>query len=90
VASALRGGFMGISQPLLISLMAQSAGEAQGKAVGLRTNVNRLAILIMPVIMGGIAEILGIAASFYILGAMLIALMGIVGYRSRDTFAEAK
>ncbi len=89
VASALRGGFMGVSQPLLISLLAQSAGDAQGKAVGLRTTVNRLAILGVPVIMGAIAEVLGIAASFYVVGGFLIALMVLVAYRSRATFAGA-
>jgi predicted MFS family arabinose efflux permease len=69
--------------------MAQSAGDSQGKAVGLRTTVNRLAILIVPVIMGAVAEILGIAASFYIVGALLIALMLFVGWRSRNAFPKA-
>ena len=78
-----------MSQPLLISLLAQSAGDDQGKAVGLRTTVNRLAILGVPVIMGAIAEVLGIAASFYVVGGFLIALMVLVAYRSRATFAGA-
>lgn len=90
IVSMLRGGFMGVSQPLLISIMAQSAGEAQGKAVGLRTTVNRVAILGVPVLMGGIAEVMGIAASFYVVGALLIALMLLVGWRSREAFAEAR
>ena len=89
VASALRGGFMGVSQPLLISLLARSAGDAQGKAVGLRTTVNRLSILATPVVMGAIAEVLGIAASFYVVGGFLIALMVLVAYRSRGAFAGA-
>ncbi len=88
MASALRGGFMGVSQPLLISLMAQSAGKAQGKAVGLRTTVNRLAILATPVLMGAIAEVIGIANSFYVVGGFLIALMVAVAYRSRAAFAD--
>jgi MFS family permease len=89
-ASMLRGGFMGVSQPLLISIMAQSAGDSQGKAVGLRTTVNRLAILIIPVIMGGVAEVMGIAASFYVVGILLIGLMLYVGWRSRDAFPKQK
>ncbi len=89
VASALRGGFMGVSQPLLIALLARSAGDAQGKAVGLRTTVNRLSILATPVVMGAIAEVLGIAASFYVVGGLLIALMVAVAYRSRGAFAGA-
>lgn len=89
IVSMMRGGFMGVSQPLLISIMAQSAGDAQGKAVGLRTTVNRLAILAVPVIMGGVAEVMGIAASFYVVGAMLVALMLYVGWRSRGAFPQA-
>jgi len=67
----------------------QSAGDAQGKAVGLRTTVNRLSILATPVVMGAIAEVLGIAASFYVMGGFLIALMVLVAYRSRGAFAGA-
>lgn len=89
IASMLRGGFMGVSQPLLISLMAQSAGQSQGKAVGLRTTVNRIAILATPIAMGAVAEVLGIAASFYVVGGLLIALMLGVAYRSRTAFAPA-
>ncbi|MDH3239887.1 MAG: MFS transporter, partial [Alphaproteobacteria bacterium] len=89
IASMLRGGFMGVSQPLLISIMAQSAGNSQGKAVGLRTTVNRLAILVVPVIMGAVAEFFGIAVSFYAVGALLIGLMLLVGWRSRNAFPKA-
>jgi hypothetical protein len=39
--------------------------------------------------MGAIAEILGIAVSFYVVGGFLIALMLLVAYRSREAFAEA-
>jgi MFS family permease len=84
VLSALRGGFMGLSQPLLISIMAQSAGKAQGKGVGLRTTANRLAILITPVIMGAVAEVLGIHASFYVTGLILLAMMLYVALRARS------
>jgi MFS family permease len=81
--SALRGGFMGLSQPLLISILAQSAGKAQGKAVGLRTTANRLSILVTPVIMGAVAEWFGIEASFYATGLILIAMMLWVALKSR-------
>jgi MFS family permease len=83
IFSALRGGFMGLSQPLLISILAQSAGKAQGKAVGLRTTANRLSILVTPVIMGAVAEWLGIEASFYLTGLLLIAMMLWVALKSR-------
>ncbi len=86
--SGLRGGFMGVSQPLLISLMAQSAGKDQGKGVGLRTTANRLAILATPVLMGGIAEVFSLKTSFYVTGAILVAILLYVGVRARKTFAD--
>jgi MFS family permease len=90
IFSALRGGFMGLSQPLLISILAQSAGKAQGKAVGLRTTANRLSILVTPVIMGAVAEWLGIEASFYLTGLLLIAVMLWVALKSRAAMGGAR
>jgi MFS family permease len=78
---------MGVSQPLLISLMARSAGRAQGKGVGLRTTANRLAILVTPVIMGAIAEVAGIEASFYLTGGFLILVLLGVAFRARTALA---
>jgi MFS family permease len=87
LASGLRGGFMGVSQPLLISLLAESAGQAQGKSVGLRTTGNRLAILVTPVVMGAVVEMIGIEASFYVMGGLFIILMLGVAARYRNAFA---
>ena len=89
VASALRGGTMGATQPLLISLLAQSAGNAQGKGVGLRTTANRVSVLVTPILMGAIAEVIGIEASFYVMGAILLILMSITAFNFRHTFEEA-
>jgi len=86
IASGLRGGAMGATQPLLISLLAQSAGKAQGKGVGLRTTANRLSVLLTPVLMGGVAEVIGIEASFYVMGAILLTLMSITAFHFRETF----
>jgi MFS family permease len=85
IASMLRGGMMGVSQPLLISLMAQSAGRDQGKGVGLRTTANRVSILLIPVIMGALAEFVGLAATFYLVGAFLIvAIVGVAVAAHKD------
>ncbi len=86
LASALRGGCLGVSQPLLISLLVQNAPDARGKAVGLRTTVNRLAVLATPVFMGAVAEFVGIANSFYIVGAVLIAMMLAIAHRTHGAF----
>lgn len=86
IASSLRGGFMGVSQPLLISLMAQSAGKAQGKGAGLRTTANRLAVLIVPIFMGAVAEWLGIEMSFYAIGVLLVAMIVVLAVKARPAF----
>jgi MFS family permease len=72
-ATILRGFSQGINQPLIFSILSRSVGPGrQGAAVGLRNTVNRLANIIIPTIMGFAAEIWGIAASFGIVGAILI------------------
>jgi MFS family permease len=86
IASMLRGGFMGMTQPLLISLLVQAAPESRGKAVGLRTSVNRIAILLIPILMGAVAEVFGIAASFYVIGGLLGLTLIAVAYKYRNTF----
>ena len=87
-AAALRGGAQGLNQPVLFSILSQGAGRsAQGIAVGLRNTVNRLASIILPVVMGGVASLWGINASFYLIGALLLALcalLAIVIHRKRS------
>ena len=85
LASGFRGGVMGLTQPLLISLLAQSAGSAQGKSVGLRTTANRIAVLATPIFMGAIAQLIGIETSFYVLGGFLVIMMLIVAARFHKT-----
>ncbi len=75
VVMAVRGGAMGVGQALLISVLASAAGDAQGKAVGLRTTANRIAVMVIPVIMGAVIEVFGLVNSFYIVGTVLMALM---------------
>lgn len=77
VAMALYGGAMGVSQPLMISLMARSTGAAhQGKSAGLRTTANQLSAALVPVVVGGIVELVGLEAGFYVAGGILLAFMG--------------
>lgn len=77
-AIMLRGGTMGLSQPLMISILSQGAGTGnQGKGVGLRTTANRLTSLSIPVIMGTVVELVGLHWAFLVVGAAL--LTGIAG-----------
>lgn len=67
----LRTLLNGVHQPLVITLMLRTAGRgSEGKAIGLRATANRVASIVAPVLMGAIAEIVGIELSFYILGAL--------------------
>lgn len=84
VASALRGGAMGLSQPLMISILAQSAGKGnQGKGVGLRTTANRLTSLSVPIVMGAVVELVGLEWSFLVIGGVLTAAMGAIAIFAR-------
>jgi predicted MFS family arabinose efflux permease len=64
---------MGLAQPLMISIIAKSAGRDQGMAVGVRTTANRLVSFSVPVIMGGVVELVGLEASFLVIGGALMA-----------------
>ena len=80
IASGLRGWVLAASLVLIVSLIAQAVGaENQGKAMGLRVTVNQSMSAIIPVVMGGIAELAGIEASFYWTGGIAVALFAVVG-----------
>jgi MFS family permease len=76
--SAIRGGFMGLAQPLMISILAGASGRDQGKGVGIRTTANRLVSFAVPIIMGGVVELVGLENSFYLVGGVLMALSAAV------------
>lgn len=75
VAAAAYGAGVGLGFPTLLTMLSRTIPRAeQGKSVGLRTSVNRLASLIIPVAMGALAEYFGIRASFLVVGVVLLAL----------------
>ena len=77
IASAVRGGANGMSQPMIISSVLRAAGSSmQGKAAGIRGTMNRVASIAAPVFMGGLAEFVGIESSFFVVGAVATMLMG--------------
>jgi len=76
---ALRGGVLGISQPLMISILGRSLESgSQGKGVGLRTTANRVMNSLLPPIAGGVVLLAGLENTFYIVGGIAIALLGLV------------
>jgi len=86
VASGLRGWVLAASLVLIVSLIARSAGPTKlGKAMGLRVTVNQAMSAIVPVIMGGVTEVVGIEASFYWTGGVALALFAVTGWRARQS-----
>ena len=70
LAQILRGFAQGISQPVMFSAQSKSVGRhEQGAVVGLRQTLNRLSAIIVPPVMGIIADHWGLAESFIIMGA---------------------
>jgi MFS family permease len=74
IAAAAYGAGVGLGFPTLLAMLSRTIPpDQQGKSVGLRTTVNRLASLVIPVLMGAIAEYFGIRASFFVVGVILLA-----------------
>ena len=60
---------------MMFSVQAKAVGpHRQGSVVGLRQTMNRLAAIVIPPLVGSIADHWGAGRSFVILGAVLIVL----------------
>ena len=86
VLAALFGANCGFSLPLIITVLSKAAGpDKQGMSVGLRTTASRFASLVIPLVMGFLADLTGVASSFFIVGvgllALILALWFLVGRR---------
>jgi MFS family permease len=74
-AQIVRGWLQGVVQPMMFSVQAKAVGPyRQGAVVGLRQTMNRLAAIIIPPVMGFLADGWGTTASFVILGVFLALL----------------
>ena len=74
IATASRGYAQGLSQPVMFGILARAVDPSlQGTSIGLRTTSNRFATVLVPLIMGIVADAVGIAYSFYLVGGTLIA-----------------
>ncbi len=85
IVLCIRSLFNGVHQPLVITLMLCTAGPGdQGKVIGLRATANRVTSIAAPVLMGAIAEVVGIENSFYILGVIAtVTMLGILLWMTR-------
>ena len=71
----VRGWLEGVIQPLVLSVQARAVGRhQQGAVVGLRQTGQRLTSIMIPPLMGGIADRWGVSESFFILGALMLLL----------------
>ncbi|MDA0653212.1 MAG: MFS transporter [Proteobacteria bacterium] len=76
IASSLRGATLAMSVVIIVSLIARTVGpDEQGRAMGLRTTCNQTANVVIPVLMGGLAHLVGLETAFYSVGAMGIILL---------------
>ncbi len=84
LAQAVRGALQGVIQPILFSAQAKAVGRhEQGAMVGLRQTMSRVASIIVPPLMGAVADMTGIGDSFLILGALLLGACGILALWAR-------
>jgi MFS family permease len=75
LSQAVRGWLEGMIQPIILSVQARAVGRhQQGAVVGLRQTGQRLTSIVIPPLMGGIADRWGVSESFFILGALMLLL----------------
>ena len=68
-------GCRGVVQPMMFSVQAKAVGRyRQGSVVGLRQTANRLSSIVIPPIMGVIADWWGMTESFVVLGVALLLI----------------
>ena len=81
IAAVLRGLSMGVSQPLMMSMLIGAAGKgSQGKGAALRTTANRVAAAVTPISMGAVAGFTGLGNSFFVIGAVLILALFVIAF----------
>jgi MFS family permease len=78
---ALRGVAQGFMQPLMFSIQSEAAGkDFQGAVVGLRVTANRLFSVVLPPIMGFLADTVSLEASFLLTGIFLVTGCAVLGW----------
>jgi MFS family permease len=74
-AQAIRGWLEGVIQPVILAVQARAVGRhQQGAVVGLRQTGQRLTSILIPPLMGAIADCWGTSESFFIFGAFMMLL----------------
>lgn len=77
IAICLRGLGQGLNLPLMITILARNVPQnLMGRVTAMRLSFNRFGGAVVPLIMGALAEVVGIANSFYIVGATGVIMLG--------------
>jgi MFS family permease len=80
LAIAIRGFAQGASQPVMYTILSRAVSrEIQATAIGLRATGNRVAGIILPLILGGVAELWGLSTTFYVTGGLLLSILAAAG-----------
>ncbi|MGC2200831.1 MAG: MFS transporter [Stellaceae bacterium] len=75
LSQAVRGWLEGVIQPVILSVQARAVGRhQQGAVVGLRQTGQRLTSILVPPLMGAVADRCGASESFVIFGGFLLLL----------------
>lgn len=85
-AIAVRGLAQGLNLPLMMSIAARTVGyDLQGRVAALRISFNRLGGALVPLIVGALAEAIGLQAAFYVVGtAGLVLIAGLALWVGRS------
>ena len=74
-----RGWLEGVIQPVIFSVQARAVGRhQQGAVVGLRQTGQRLSSILIPPVMGGVADRFGTGQSFLIYAAVMLPLCALL------------
>ncbi len=77
IAICCRGLGQGLNLPLMITILARNVPQnLLGRVTAMRLSFNRFGGAVVPLIMGALAEVVGIANSFYIVGATGVIMLG--------------
>jgi MFS family permease len=75
LSQVIRGWLEGVIQPVILSVQARAVGRhQQGAVVGLRQTGQRLTSIVIPPLMGALADHWGVSESFFVLGALMLLL----------------
>ncbi len=73
IATFGRGFAQGLTQPVIFGILARAVDQSvQATSIGLRTTGNRLAAVVVPLVMGFVVEHVGLVNAFYVCGGALI------------------